>query len=133
MEDEALHCKTQMNKYIKILQSQPHHSTDVLEATTFSLNKVIDPLLFSVRSAAISYMEITVCHLYRLANTMDDPPRARVKSFLRKALEFPQLPLPPSPRPLVLLLLSHPTFSKSTKAWLRTKATAAKPRLTCSA
>lgn len=50
---------------------------------------------------------------------MDDPPRTRVRSLIKSAIQFRELPLPPSPRPLILPLLSHKTFSQQTRHWLR--------------
>ena len=57
--------------------------------------------------------------LYKLSNNMEDPPRTRVRSLIKSAIQFRQLPLPPSPRPLILPLLSHKTFSHQTRHWLR--------------
>ena len=57
--------------------------------------------------------------LYKLAHQLEDPPRTRVRSILKSAIQFRQLPLPPSPRPLILPLLCHSTFSSQTRSWLR--------------
>ena len=48
--------------------------------------------------------------LYKLANQIDDPPRTRVRSRIKSAIQFRQLPLPPTPRQLILPLLCHTTF-----------------------
>ena len=66
---------------------------------------------------------------YKPANQLDDPPRTRVRSLPQSAIQFRQLPLPPTPRPLVLPLLCHPTFKSQTRAWLRQLAIQHKPWL----
>ena len=68
-----------------------------------------------------------VYNLYKLSLNMDDPPRTRVQSLIKKAIEFRQLPIPPPPKPLVLPLLSHQSFRVDLKAWLRQHAIATKP------
>ena len=55
----------------------------------------------------------------KFAHQMDDPPRTRVRSLLKSAIQCRQLPLPPSPRPLVLPFLCRPTFTSQTRTWLR--------------
>ena len=67
--------------------------------------------------------------LYKLANQMDDPPRTRVRSLIKSAIQFRQLPLPPTPRPLILPLLCHTTFATQTRIWLRQLARQQKPWL----
>ena len=55
----------------------------------------------------------------KFAHQMDDPPRTRVRSLLKSAIQCRQLPLPPSPRPLVLPFLCRPNFTSQTRTWLR--------------
>lgn len=63
----------------------------------------------------------------KFAHQMDDPPRTRVRSLLKSAIQCRQLPLPPSPRPLVLPFLCRPTFTSQTRTWLRQFAIQHKP------
>ena len=64
-----------------------------------------------------------ICMLYALLrlsnNNLDDPRRTRVKSLIRKAIEFRDGVMPPKPKPLTLPLLAHDEFSHRVSDWLR--------------
>ena len=59
------------------------------------------------RLRSLEFNHLHVYAPFRLANHLDDPPRSRVRSLLKKTLEFRGLAFPKAAKPLVIPLLAH--------------------------
>ena len=64
------------------------------------------------------FHQIHVYALYRLALHCDDPPRSKIRSILKKVMDFRKYPRPGTARPLCLPMLAHSTFSRSLQTFV---------------
>ena len=71
----------------------------------------------SLRSAQYSTDQIFA--LYRLANNLEDPPRSRVRSLLKKAIQFKGAMLPCRAKALLIPVFARSSFSKQVRSWLK--------------
>ena len=67
--------------------------------------------------------------LLRMTMLLDDPPRTRVRSILKRVLSFRDCPPPPSTKPLVLPMLGHRDFKERLQRWIVQKVQEHKPFL----
>ena len=64
------------------------------------------------------YHQVRIHALYRLSLHCDDPPRSKIRSALKKVLDFRKCPRPGAPRPLCIPMLAHSTFQKSVQTFI---------------
>ena len=69
-----------------------------------------------LRSSEFSHLHVYALH--RLANHVEDPPRPKVKTFLKQILEFRGMATPRHCKPLVIPLLAYSGFKQAVKACL---------------
>ena len=74
-------------------------------------------MIKSFRSAQYSTDQIFA--LCRLANNLEDPPRSRVRSLLKKAIQFKGAMLPCRAKALFIPVLAHSDFSTQIRSWLK--------------
>ena len=71
----------------------------------------------SLRSAQYSTDQIFA--LCRLANNLEDPPRSKVRSLLKKAIQFKGAMLPCRAKALLIPVLARSSFSTQVRSWLK--------------
>ena len=72
----------------------------------------------STRLRSSEFHHLHLYALFRLANHCDDPPRTKLRSIIRRALEFRKMPVPKANVPLVIPFLATPNFSSQVRGFL---------------
>ena len=80
------------------------------DSTSFKQSKELRTCKFSIDQ---------LYALLRLANSLEDPPRSKVRKLIKNAISFRNGPIPTAAKPLVIPLLAHKHFKVQAKRWLR--------------
>ena len=83
----------------------------------------------SKRLRSSEYSHLHIFALHRLANHLEDPPRTRVVSLIKKVIEFRGLATPKQQRPLVIPMLAHSSYKQAVEAFIRNQIHAHKELL----